>query len=368
VKSVFAPGRVNLIGEHTDYAGGLVLPVAIHLGVTVRWRPATGHVRVRSLELGESTDLPAGAPIEVRAYEGWSREVAAVIRVLADAGRPAAGIDAELSSTVPIGRGLASSAAVTVALALALCRAASFSVDPLELARLARDAERLARNVPVGLMDPAASLLGRCRHALFLDCGKEEYRHVTLPRLLEIAVIDSGVRHDLEVAPYAARRSEVERGDPRRLRHVASENDRVRRVVTALESGDVEALGPLFRAGHDSLRDDFEASTPELDLLVDLAYESGAVGARLTGGGFGGSIVVLARQGDMPNLLGRVVTGYETETSKHAHTVVLRTADGAAASRERRRGVTRAQAVANDGDADLPRDRTEGWNAAGYRR
>jgi galactokinase len=367
VKTVFAPGRVNLIGEHTDYAGGLVLPVAIQLGVTVRWHPLAGRVRVRSRELGESADLPAGAPVEVGDYDGWSRDVAAVIQVLSDAGRPAAGIDAELSSTVPIGRGLASSAAVTVSLALALCRAASFSVEPLALACLARDAERLARNVPVGLMDPAASLLGRRGHALFLDCGDEEFRQVTLPRRLEIAVVDSGVRHDLADSPYASRRSEVERGDPRRLRHIASENDRVRRVVRALESEDVEALGPLFRAGHDSLRDDFEASTPELDLLVDLAYAAGATGARLTGGGFGGSIVVLTRQGDTANLLGRVVTEYEAETGKRASAVVLRTTDGAIAPRERRRSVT-SDTVGNGDDVELPRDWTEGWHPARYWR
>jgi galactokinase len=327
VSTVFAPGRVNLIGEHTDYAGGLVLPVAIHLGLTVGWRASPSRVRVHSRELGEVADLPVEGDADAR---GWSRDVAAVLEVLARAGRPAVGMEAELSSTLPMGRGLASSAATTVSLALALCQAASFDIEPLALARLAVDAERLARNVPVGLMDPAASLLGRRGHALFLDCGSEEYRQVVLPRSLALAVVDSGVRHDLEVSPYAVRRSEVEQGDPRRLRHVVSENERVRRVVDALESNDVDALGPLFRAGHDSLRDDFEASTPELDLLVDLAYAAGAVGARLTGGGFGGSIVVLAREGDMATLLDRVVTGYAAETGKEAEAVLLRTADGAA--------------------------------------
>jgi galactokinase len=367
VKTIFAPGRVNLIGEHTDYAGGLVLPVAIHLGVTVRWQRGTDRVRVRSVELGESVDLPAGPPLAVQEYNGWSRDVAAIVQVLADAGWPAVGIDAELSSTVPMGRGLASSAAVTVSLALALCRAASFAVDPLVLARLAGAAERLARDVPVGLMDPAASLLGCRRHALFLDCGREQYRHVALPRRLEIGVVDSGVRHDLQDSPYAARRAEVERGDPRRLRHVASENDRVRRVVEALESEDVEALGPLFRAGHDSLRDDFEASTPELDLLVDLAYAAGAVAARLTGGGFGGSVVVLARDGDIASLLERVVTRYGDESGKRAHASVLRTVDGAAASRGRCHFAT-GQVLANGDDGALPRDRTEGSYPAGYWR
>src|SRR2546423_1037385 len=125
-------------------------------------------------------------------------------------------------------------------------------------------------------------------HALLLDCGSEEYRHVPLPERLVVLVVDSGVRHSLEHSGYAERRAEVERGDARRLRHVTSENERVRHVVAALEGGDLDALGPLFRAGHDSLRDDFEVSTPELALPVDLAYERGAVAPRMTGGGTGG--------------------------------------------------------------------------------
>jgi galactokinase len=127
----------------------------------------------------------------------------------------------------------------------------SFELDPLELARLMQEAERSAVGVPCGLMDPACVLLARRGHALLLDCGSEEYRHVPLPAGVAIVVIDSGVRHALEYSGYAERRAEVERGDPRRIRHVTSENERVRRVVSALEAGDVSALGPLFRAGHD---------------------------------------------------------------------------------------------------------------------
>jgi galactokinase len=328
--AVFAPARVNLIGEHTDYSGGLVLPVAIDLGTTVAWQPLDGIVRVRSVAFADAVEIDADGGGDVA---GWGRYVAAVVALLHEHGRPAAGIDAVVSSTVPIGSGLSSSAALTVSLALALCRAASFELEPLELARLMQEAERRAAGVPCGLMDPACVLLARRGHALLLDCGSEEYRHVRLPVGVAIVVIDSGVRHALEHSGYAERRAEVERGDPRRLRHVTSENERVRRVVAALESGDVAALGPLFRAGHDSLRDDFEVSTPELDLLVDLAYEHGALAARMTGGGFGGSIVVLADAAGADALAAAVVAAYHERTGREGSFSVCDSVDGAALRR-----------------------------------
>jgi galactokinase len=329
--TVFAPARVNLIGEHTDYSGGLVLPVAIDLGTTVRWRPVDGSVRVRSEDFDDVVEIGA----EGGGAEGWGRYASAVVELLHERGRPSVGIDAVVSSAVPIGSGLSSSAALTVSLALALCRAASFDVEPLELARLMREAELRAVGVPCGLMDPACVLLARRGHAFLLDCGTEEYRYVALPDGLAIVVVDSGVRHALEDSGYARRRAEVERGDPKRMRHVWSENERVRRVVSALESGDVEALGPLFRAGHDSLRDDFEVSTPELDVLVDLAYEHGAVAARMTGGGFGGAIVALARSNEAEALADGVVAAYRVHAGRDGRAYVCESVDGAASRRQR---------------------------------
>ena len=254
-----------------------------------------------------------------------------MVALLRERGRSDVGIDAVVSSTVPIGSGLSSSAALTVSIALALCRAAGFELDPLELAQLMRQAEGRAVGVPCGLMDPACVLLARRGHALLLDCGGEEYRHVPLPERLAVLVVDSGVRHSLEHSGYAERRAEVERGDARRLRHVTSENERVRHVVAALEGGDLDALGPLFRAGHDSLRDDFEVSTPELDLLVDLAYERGAVAARMTGGGFGGSIVVLAEADEAHALADDVVAAYRERTGRDGRCYVCASVDGASA-------------------------------------
>jgi galactokinase len=358
--AVFAPARVNLIGEHTDYSGGLVLPAAIHLGVTVRGRPAS-RILLRSQAFGETVELePDGT--SPTAVPGWGRYVSAVARLLDRRGRHAIGFDGSIASTVPLGAGLSSSAALDIAVALALCRAAAFELPPLELAHLAQEAERLAVGVPCGLMDPATALLGRRGHALLLDCGTEHYRHVRLPAELAIVVLDSGVRHELEHSGYATRRRELERGLAvlggrraadvtlaeaeasaraaglddvalHRLRHVVSENERVRRCVAALEAPgrpDLEALGALFRKGHDSLRDEFQISTPELDLLVDLAYEHGAAAARMTGGGFGGSVVALAGRAWARRLASAVARAYAERTGRTPVSHVCATVDGAA--------------------------------------
>jgi galactokinase len=358
--AVFAPGRVNLIGEHTDYSGGLVLPVAIGLGVTVRGTPGAERIVLDStarpgrVELGADGASPAAPP-------GWGRYVAAVAGLLAEHGRPPVGLEGTVESTLPLGAGLSSSAALDVAVALALCRAAGFELPRLELARLAREAELRAVGVPCGLMDPAASLLGRRGHALLLDCGTEESRLVPLPDGLAIVVLDSGIRHALEHSGYALRRAELGRAlaalggtrpadvtpaaaaaaarsagvddvAARRLRHVVSENERVRKLVAVLESPagvDLRRVGELMLAGHESLRDDFEVSLPELDLLVELAYEAGAVGARLTGGGFGGSVVALADEGGADELAAAVVDGYRDRTGRDGAGYVCASADAA---------------------------------------
>ena len=358
VLATFAPGRVNLIGEHTDYSGGLVLPAALECGVTVRWRPDPAAIRLRSAEFPETLELRADAPSGT-GLAGWVRYAAAVAELLHERGRPAAGLDGTVSSTVPVGTGLSSSAALTVAVALALCRAAGFELPRLELARLAQEAEHRAVGVPVGLMDPAAALLARRGHVLLLDCGTEEHRLVPLPAELAIVIFDSGVRHTLEHSGYATRRAELERALPalggarpsgttveaaeaaalaagvdevarRRLRHVVSENERVRACVRALETPDRKALGALFRAGHVSLRDDFEVSIPELDLLVELAYDRGAVAARMTGGGFGGSVVALAERDTADAFAADVAAMYVARTGRAGSGRVYATADGAA--------------------------------------
>jgi galactokinase len=295
--SFWAPGRVNLIGEHTDYSGGLVLPVAIHLGIKLSAGPAE---RIALVSDGEVVELAAdgtGNP------QGWGRYVAAVVKELAELGRPAVGLEGVVEANLPRGAGLGSSGALEVVVALALCAVADFELEPLELAQACQRAEQRAVGVPSGILDQAASLLGREGRALLLDCGTLEWRWVELPPGLAILVVDSGERHSLESSGYADRRAELEAGDPRRVRHVVSENKRVLELVDALARNDLQALGALFLASHASLRDDYEVSTPVLDAVVAAALEAGALGARMTGGGFGGSVVVVAEREDADAVL-----------------------------------------------------------------
>jgi galactokinase len=316
-RSFWAPGRVNLIGEYTDLAGGLVLPVALDLGVRIDAAPAE-RIRLRS----DGYDEPAVLSADGSGFEGggWGRYVAAVAVELALLGRRPVGIEGNVSSTLPVGAGLSSSAALEVAVGVALCAVAEFELEPMALAQSARRAEHRAVGVPSGIMDQAASLLGRAGHALLLDTGSLEHELVELPQELALVIVDSGVPRSLEHSGYATRQRELEQAlnltGPltetltRRLRHIETENLRVRQVVEALRAGRSDELGELFRAGHESLRRDLEVTIPELDRLVDLAYEHGAVAARMTGGGFGGSIVALAPAGEANALGAAVIRDY----------------------------------------------------------
>jgi galactokinase len=285
-----APGRVNLIGEHTDYSGGLVLPVAIDLSVEVKVGPSD---RIALTSAGQTVEL---APDGDGEPSGWGRYVAAVAVELAALGRALVGIEGVVEADLPQGAGLGSSGALEVAVALALCDVAGFELEPLKLASACQRAEQRAVGVPSGILDQAASLLGREGSALLLDCGSLEYRWIALPKQLAIIVVDSGERHAHEGSGYSDRRRELEGGEPRRLRHVKTENERVRETVDALDREDLGALGELFAASHASLRDDYEVSTPTLDRVVEAALAAGALGARMTGGGFGGSVVALTER------------------------------------------------------------------------
>ncbi|HEY1370199.1 MAG TPA: galactokinase [Gaiellaceae bacterium] len=326
-RAFWAPGRVNLIGEHTDYTGGLVLPAALELGVRIEG------VAAERIELTSDDHGPA----ELEPPQGWGRYVAAVAVELDALGRPAVGFSGRVTSNLPVGAGLSSSAALEVAVATALCAVADFALEPMELALAAQRAELRAVGVPCGIMDQAAAVLGETDHAVLLDTASLEHRAIPLPPQLALLVVDSGVRRRLEDSGYADRRRELEEAlaalggrrpadvmpdeldelpdgpATRRLRHVVTENDRVRRVVELLTLPgelDLPELGRLFREGHESLRDDFEVSIPELDRLVDLAYEAGAAAARMTGGGFGGSIVALVQRDRVEAVEAAVLAGY----------------------------------------------------------
>ena len=290
----WAPGRVNLIGEFTDLAGGVALPVALDLGITLVAEPAQT-IELRSRELDELVSLAADGSGDAT---GFGRYVSGVASELALLGRPPVGLRGELRSTLPIGAGLSSSAALEIVVGIALCAVADFDVEPLELALAAQRAVHRAVGVPSGILDEVACLFGRAGHAVLFDFASLEHELVPLPAGVALVVADSGVSRRLEHSGYATRKRELEEGMPARVRHLESENVRVRQVVGALRAGDLPRVGELFREGHESLRRDFEVSIPELDRLVAWAYENGAYAARMTGGGFGGAIVALVGEGD----------------------------------------------------------------------
>jgi galactokinase len=343
---------VNLMGDHTDYNEGFVLPAAIDLECVIAVRPrGDGRVAVRSADMGEAeavAEVAADGTDEPGTVEpGWGRYVAGVVRALAERGRPAAGMDATLSSTVPLGAGLSSSAALEVACALALCHVAGLELAPAELALACRQAEHAATGVPTGIMDQLVSLAGRPDAALLLDCRSLEYEPVPLPSELFVLAVHSGLPRTLAGSSYADRRASCEAAalrlglralrdatpeqvaDDPIARHVVTENARALETAAALRAGDLDRLGPLFAASHASLRDDFRVSTPELDALVRILVDEGALGARLTGGGFGGCVVALARRPDAVTIAERAARRYQEETGREPQAFLCRAVAGA---------------------------------------
>lgn len=307
-----APGRVNLIGEHTDYNAGLVLPVALPHATYAAWSPrADGTVRVASLQQDAGWE---GTLDEAGAAPGWAAYAAGVLWALREAGVEVAGGDLLVDGTVPLGAGLSSSAALECAVAVAVAPAA----DRRLLARACMRAESEVAGAPTGGMDQYVALLASAGHALLIDFDTDETRQVSLDLAGHtLLVTDTRVSHELTDGGYAARRADCEEAarllavaslrratpaaveeiaDERvraRARHIVSEIARVTETVDALAASDWPALGEVFTRSHASMRDDFEISTPELDAAVAVAVEAGAVAARMTGGGFGGSSVAV---------------------------------------------------------------------------
>jgi galactokinase len=321
VITAYAPGRVNLIGDHTDYSGGLVCPMAIQVGTTVTIEPGGAGVDL------ESADDPAPARVPVDVAEAaaagveppWARYVAGVVAVL----RPVTGGRGRVSTTIPIGAGLSSSAALEVAVALALGADAG---DPRRLAEACQRAEQLASGVPCGIMDQLTSAAGVDGHALLIDCSTLDRVPIPVPPDAEVIVVHSGQSRALAGSAYAERRRQVEAAQERlgiplrdatasdvaglgdatlraRARHVVTENARVRAFSEALLEGQLATAGALMTESHASLRDDFEVSTAQLDELVTrLEAVPGVLGARLTGAGFGGCAVALGERGTAARL------------------------------------------------------------------
>jgi galactokinase len=282
--TAYAPGRVNLIGEHTDYSGGLVLPIAIDRGTTVTLQPGGTVVELVSDDEPEPAWVALDVADPAALHPVWARHVAGVVSVL----RPAVGGVGRVSTTLPIGGGLSSSAALGVSLALAF----GFDGPPLDLALACQQAEQRASGVHGGLMDQLVSAAGIEGHALMIDCSTNAITPVAVPRHVDIVVVHSGESRTLAGSAYMERRHELEAGHPGRVRHVETENERVVDFVDALGADDMARAGALMVASHVSLRDDFEVSTPTLDALVDrLCTMRGVYGARLPGAGVGGCLV-----------------------------------------------------------------------------
>ena len=304
-----APGRVNLIGDHTDYTGGFAMPAAIDRGTEVEIEPGGDWVELTSDVEPQAARVPVAVDVPRSAEPAWARYVAGVVAVV----RPPVGGRGTVRTTLPVGAGLSSSAALEVALALAL----GFEGTPLELALAGQRAEHLASGVPSGVMDQLASVSGRAGHALLIDCSSYAVEPVPLPEGIDILVVHSGQSRTLVGSAYAERRSQCEAAADvigplreatvadveklsdgllrRRARHVVTENERVLAFSDALRAGDVAGAGRLMVQSHASLRDDFEVSTAVLDQLVErLLANPGVHGARLTGAGFGGCVVALA--------------------------------------------------------------------------
>ena len=361
IRVVRAPGRVNLIGEHTDYNEGFVLPAAIDLEIRIAYLPMDDRrVELVRLDTAQRDGFDLDAP---RPKSGtWLDYVAGTAWALQEAGLRLTGLRGVITSTLPPNAGLSSSAAIELASAWAMLHDGAPAVDRFELARRCQRAENAYVGVLSGLMDQFAVSCGVAGAALFLDCRSSEWRPVPLPPGFDLVVLHTGSPRQLGRSEYNVRRSQCEaavaalaRDDPairslrdvtpqalaaaagqlepvefRRAKHIVSENDRVGETVRALEAGDLQAVGELFAASHASLRDDYKVSSPELDSMVEIAIAvPGVVAARMTGAGFGGCTVNLVRPEAVDALTAAVLTQYPAKTGLTPMILPVRTASGA---------------------------------------
>jgi galactokinase len=361
VRVVRAPGRVNLIGEHTDYNEGFVLPAAIDLEIRIAYLPADDrHVELVRLDGGARDGFDLDGP---RAKAGtWLDYVVGTAWALGEAGLTLTGLRGVIDSTLPPNAGLSSSAAIELASAWALLDDATPTVDPFTLARLCQRAENAYVGVQSGLMDQFAESCGVDGSALLLDCRSGEWRPIPLPPDVALVVCHTGSPRHLGGSEYNLRRRQCDAAvaalaahepsirslrdvtpetlaaaaddlDPiafRRARHVVTENARVEATVAALAAGDLAAVGRLFAQSHASLRDDFEVSSPELDAMVEIAsVVPGVIGARMTGAGFGGCTVNLVRPDAVAALRDAVQTRYPAQTGLTPRVLPVRAMAGA---------------------------------------
>ena len=356
-----APGRVNLIGEHTDYNDGFVMPAAISFSTFVSISLfGNSSLEIFSENFNESVSVDLSARPQPRGH--WSDYAVGVAVMLQDAGYTVRGAKLRIRGEVPIGSGLSSSAAIEVATACALVGISDINIDRVELAKLCRRAENEFVGARVGIMDQFVSLYGQANKALLLDCRSLDYELLPLSQEAHLVVCNTMVKHELASGEYNQRREQCEAGVQhlaqalpevtalrdvtfeqlqkygkdlrdviyRRCRHVISENGRVLEAGEALKRHDLAAFGRLMYDSHRSLRDDYEVSCPELDIMVELASKvKGVYGARMTGGGFGGCTVNLVANEHVDEFQRIVANGYEQKTRLKPEIFVCETADGA---------------------------------------
>lgn len=349
----FAPGRVELLGNHTDYNAGVVLSAALDLGISAKGRRLDGGQVALTSEGMEGRSTAEVASLAPR--EEWSDYPLGVAKVLRDAGYPVEGFEAAFASTLPVGAGLSSSAAMEVCTAVLLTRLFGFSIEPLDLARLCRRAENEFVGVNCGLLDQASSVFGKKGQAVFLDCRTETVENIPFPDGVSLLIVHSGVKHALTGGEYNERRAQCFAAADilgvaalrdattadlaatampdlvrRRATHITGENERVFAAVEHLRNGNAAAFGQLMTASHQSSIENFENSTPELDALVRIANaQPGVYGARLTGGGFGGAIVSLVDSARIEEIAPAVEAAYLAETGHHGKAYRCAIGDGA---------------------------------------
>ncbi|MFI8804495.1 galactokinase [Micromonospora chalcea] len=354
-----APGRVNLIGEHTDYNDGFVLPFALPLRTVVAAAPAPdGRWTVWSELDDEPVEFGTAEADEPGGVDGWAAYVAGVVWALRAAGHDVPGARLAVASDVPVGSGLSSSAAIESAVLAALVDLGGLDLPAQAWPRLAQRAENDYVGAPTGIMDQSAVIRGRAGHALFLDCRTEEVEQIPFDldaAGLAVLVIDSRAPHRHADGEYAARRRSCERAAAtlgvialrdvdvadldaalarlddetrRRVRHVVTENQRVLDTVALLRAGRVRDTGPLLTASHASMRDDFEITVPEIDTAVEAALSAGAYGARMTGGGFGGCVLALVDAEAADPVAAAVTEAYAKRGFTAPGTLTVLPADG----------------------------------------
>lgn len=348
-----APGRINIIGEHTDYSEGFVMPAAIDRYCTVAIAPNGGAItRVLTLGRQEEAEIPSGPFARTGT---WVDYVAGVRAMLGEVGIDVPGCDLVVDSDVPEGAGVSSSAALEVSIMCAMLASAGAVPDPRTVAKWAQAVENRYVGVPCGIMDQFISANGVAGHALVLDCRSLASEPAPLPEGIAFLVIDSTIRHRLVDGGYAARRADCElaakllRVDAlrdatpemlqtdilpervgRRARHVVSENARVREAASALRAGDISAVGDLMNASHASLRADFDVTCVETDILAGIAWRTpGVYGARQMGGGFGGAVLALVAATDVAAAAEQIQADYLARTGLAASSFVCRIAGGA---------------------------------------